>query len=487
MQKPYGIHWFRRDLRVAGNPALSRNFEKNAGRVVGLFVFDKLFLSRPDFSANRFQFFLETLRALRQELRTLGSDLLVLDVGPDEAFKSLFERLPVLPSLVTWNRDYEPFARERDAKREAWLQARGIAYETDRDHLLIEPHEILKGDGSTYQVFTPFSRRWLEVFATDEVQSRVQRQKKGLKFLEGFAKGGIAKLFSLDWSALGEATGDVLERYLASNGKKVTVPIPPAGSQAALAALKTFAPKIEDYGEARDMPSVAGTSALSIYFKNGSLTVAQAIARLGLGAYRKQDKSGKAKWMSELIWREFYYHILFHHPRVEKTAFLEKYADLKWSGRLDWFQAWKDGLTGFPIVDAGMRQLKQTGWMHNRVRMIVASFFTKDLLLDWRWGERYFMETLLDGDLAPNNGGWQWAASTGCDPQPYFRVFNPKLQGEKFDPQGLYVKKYVPELAHFCGKNIHDPQPHERGHYPGPIVDHAEQRDEAIALYRVDR
>ncbi len=486
--KSFGIHWFRRDLRLAGNPALQWNLKQNDGRVVGLFCFDAKFLSRPDFSANRFQFFLETLRVLRDELRAQGSDLLFLDVGPDEAYDKLLKALTAakagLPSCVSWNRDYEPFAVDRDARLAAFFQNRGIAHHTEPDHCLIEPIEIYKGEdtSSFYQVFTPYSKRWLELFRTPEIQARVQRQKKGLASLKTKKAP-----FDLTWKDLLSKpieAEDLLERYRKANGAKVSIPMPPAGTLAALARLNEFKKKMADYSEGREVPSLSGTSGMSIYYKNGSFTVAQTIAHLGLEPYKKKASSGAEKFLSELIWREFYYHILGRHPRVERESFQAKYGQLQWPNRKDWFEAWKAGLTGFPIVDAGMRQLKTTGWMHNRVRMIVASFLTKDLLVSWQWGERYFMEQLLDGDLAPNNGGWQWAASTGCDPQPYFRIFNPLLQSQRFDPEGIYIRKYLPELAHVIGKGIHAPSPAERGKYPAPIVDHGTQRDLALALYK---
>jgi deoxyribodipyrimidine photo-lyase len=264
--------------------------------------------------------------------------------------------------------------------------------------------------------------------------------------------------------------------------KKVTVPIPPVGGLAALEKLRSFQPKITQYGKQRDIPSVAGTSLLSPFFKNGSLTGAQVIAELDLDRPGKLS-DGEEKYLKEIVWREFYYHILWHFPKVETTAFLEKFKDLKWENNEKYFEAWKEGKTGYPIVDAGMRQLKKTGWMHNRVRMIVASFLTKDLLIDWKWGEKYFMETLLDGDLAPNNGGWQWAASTGCDPQPYFRIFNPYLQSKKFDPEGKYIKEYIPELKNLSSKEIHEPALNRPKEYPLSIVNHAEQREKALKLY----
>jgi deoxyribodipyrimidine photo-lyase len=485
---PYGIHWFRRDLRIAGNPALADNWKKNHGRVVGFFCFDPTFLSRPDFSTNRFRFFLETLRALKEELQEVGSDLLVLDGGPDEAFRALFHALADGPEgpcrLVTFNRDYEPFARARDERITRLLQSElNCGVWTEPDHLLIEPSEIEKAD-KPYQVYTPYQRKWLGYFRSEKIQNRLRHQKAGLEYLKKRAAGKKEKIFSLEWKALGKK-GLPLPDRLAPYLEKVvsSVPLPKAGSLAAFHALEVFAGKVNAYADERDLPAVAGTSQLSIYFKNGSLTVSQAIAHLELEEFGKKALDGKAKYLSELIWREFYYYILFHFPHVEHKAFQSRWEKLKWPNNPAFFEAWKEGRTGFPLVDAGMRQLNTTGWMHNRVRMVVASFLTKDLLVDWRWGEKYFMEKLLDGDLAPNNGGWQWAASTGCDPQPYFRIFNPTLQSEKFDPKGDYIRKYVPELLYVPDSHIHEPE--GVAAYPKPIVQHAVQREKALKLYAV--
>jgi len=500
---PYAVHWFRRDLRTTGNPALQHAWKEHHGRVVGFFCFDSKFLARPDFSPDRFGLFLATLAALRDELRALGSDLLVLDVGPREAFPQLFAALQTagvpLPRTVSFNRDYEPFARARDADVERMLSTDyGLAVHTERDHLLIEPHEITRDGkaGQFYQVFTPFSRRWFDVMHTDEMQRRIAVQKKALSALRGRSSGrGDATPFQLTWQAIfGDRSPlvDQLDAYVARNKALVRVPLPPVGTAAALERLKLFgAEGLADYPERRDLPAVDGTSQMSIYLKNGTITVPQVLAALQLAdaALDKSKKKpdGPTTYVKELAWREFYYHILYHRPDVEGAAFLERYRDLAWENRDDFFEAWKEGRTGYPIVDAGMRQLNETGWMHNRVRMIVASFLTKDLLVDWRWGERYFMERLLDGDLAPNNGGWQWAASTGCDPQPYFRIFNPKLQGEKFDPDGAYVRRWVPELREVPAKFIHAPhdRPEARG-YVKPIVDHAAQKPKALALYKAE-
>jgi deoxyribodipyrimidine photo-lyase len=482
----YGVHWFRRDLRVAGNPALAENWKKSQGKVLGFFCFDPSFLSRPDFSRDRFRFFLDTLHALREELREIGSDLFVLDHGPQNAFALLHETLCAqsieVPKRVSFNRDYEPFARHRDTAMLSQFREQ-YRYEviSEPDHVLVEPSEIVRPD-KPYQVYTPFRKAWLGAFEHPTVQARVLRQKSGLEYLKAREEGRSPKLFRLTWSDLGHVRSllpDALD--VTRDSVSSSVPLPPAGSLAAFSALKAFAPKIAHYGDKRDFPSVAGTSRLSIYFKNGSLTGAQVIAQLGLESFDKKDAGGRAKYFSELIWREFYYYILFHHPRVEHESFQARFKDLAWENRPDYFEAWMQGRTGFPLVDAGMRELAQTGWMHNRVRMVVASFLTKDLLVDWKWGEKYFMERLLDGDLAPNNGGWQWAASTGCDPQPYFRIFNPVLQSEKFDPQGDYIRRFVPELSKLPSSQIHAPPP--TAGYPRPIVVHSEQRAKALSMY----
>lgn len=496
MNEPYGLHWFRRDLRVAGNSALRKNYAQFSGRVLGIFCFDPVFLSRDDFSYDRFGFFLNTLESLREELRFMGGDLLVLDGGPDEAMARLFELLKEnrvsLPSLITFNRDYEPFARSRDLRMSQWFRETcGIQVQTERDHLLIEPDEIKKEGGGFYQVYGAFARKWFELFAGTTVQSRIHEQIRGLEDLEKRAssKGRESSVFTLQWNnLLGEKSKslDALDRFKDEIREKLRVPIPSAGSVNALERLDDFLTIIDDYSKRRDIPSdEEGTSHLSIYLKNGSLTVSQVIARLGLQNCRYKQGTGRSVFLQELVWREFYYSILYHYPAVEHQSFLPQYRNLNWENREDFFEVWKAGKTGFPIVDAAMRELDSTGWMHNRARMIVASFLTKDLLIDWRWGEKYFMNRLLDGDLAPNNGGWQWAASTGCDPQPYFRIFNPVLQSKKFDPEGRYIRRFVPELNSVSDREIHAPseQTARRCGYPVPVVLHASRRLLALQLY----
>ncbi len=494
----YGLHWFRRDLRVAGNPALRWSWGQHRGRVLGVFCFDAKFLARPDFSADRFAFFLATLDSLRTELRDTGGELLVLDRGPEDAFSFLMQLFDThrlgRPATVSFNRDYEPFARQRDQAVTTLLEDRwGVSVHTERDHILIEPEEIRKDDrpGKAiaddapryYQVYAAFARRWFDLLASPRIRARIDAQEQGLAYLDTRADGHAQPpLFTLTWRGLFGDTpppDDHLARFVAANTPRVRVKIPAAGCSAARARLRDFATRLAPYKSQRDVPGVDGTSKMSIYFKNGSFTSAQVIAALKLGGTTFAEGTGPSAFLREIVWREFYYHVLWHRPDVETRAFLPQFRELAWTNRSDWFEAWKAGRTGYPIVDAGMRQLAQTGWMHNRVRMIVASFLTKDLLIDWQWGERYFMERLLDGDLAPNNGGWQWAASTGCDPQPYFRVFNPTLQSQRFDPRGTYLRRFLPERQADDDHAIHLPR--------DPIVEHALQKQKALAMYGAHR
>jgi deoxyribodipyrimidine photo-lyase len=493
----WGIHWFRRDLRISGNAGLRFNLKENKGRVVGLFCIDRTFLSRPDFSHHRFAFFLETLGELRSTFRALGGELIVLDGGPESCFKNILQYCAhSKPATVTFNRDYEPYARQRDATIERLLMDAGVCVRSFRDHLLIEPHELSNKEGRFYQVYTPFARRWIELLATQEMQDRIAAQAKGLEFLKSQRdgrgeRGTHEPVFHLRWNDVVPVAQtqfqDVFEDMKRDNGRHVKFHIPQGGEMAAFRRLNAFDQRaVDSYGDRRDIPSVQGTSGLSIFFKNGSLVSAQVIQSLGLTQPKFKEDSGANKYLKELIWREFYYHVLWHRPDVETTTFQPRYKDMTWDFNQEYYDALIRGNTGFPIVDAGMRQLVTTGLMHNRVRMIVASFMTKDLLLDWRLGEKLFMNLLLDGDLAPNNGGWQWSASTGCDAQPYFRIFNPVSQSERFDSEGLYIKKYVPELSTLSADEIHCPSPAARKKvgYPQPIVDHGKQRIRAMMLYQ---
>ncbi|MCC6138182.1 MAG: deoxyribodipyrimidine photo-lyase [Bdellovibrionaceae bacterium] len=491
LPKEFGIHWFRRDLRIAGNGSLLNNWKENKGNVLGVFCFDSQFLSRPDFSHNRFGFFMETLRSVRDELRAAGGDLLVIDELPHVAFPKLIDYFKQSKTAklnrISYNRDYEPFARARDQKVEDLVRAQGITIVNERDHLIIEPEELNKGKmGEYYQVYSPFAKKWFDIFQTPEIQKRISSQKTGLSYL--FSDEKKTDLFNLQWKDVVDKSFpyvDTLEHFQKENQKNVNVPIPPSGSRAVREALESFKNKIKPYKENRDVPSITGTSRFSLFLKNGSLTTAQVVQYMNLQNMSYKTEDGPARFLKELVWREFYYHILYHRPDVEQGAFLTKYNNIPWENNKKWFDLWCKGQTGFPIVDAGMRELNTTGWMHNRVRMIVASFLIKDLLIDWRWGEKYFMEKLLDGDLAPNNGGWQWAASTGCDAQPYFRIFNPWLQSQRFDPDGTYIRRYIPELKNISNKALHKEDENRSAFgYPKPILVHADQKPKALALFK---
>lgn len=481
----YNIHWFRRDLRVAGNPALEWARQAHSGRVLGFFSIDSKIIERSDFSNPRFAFFLNTLLELQKEMQALGGDLLVMESAPLDALDKIIHALKdhhlPLPATFSFNRDYEPFARKRDREVETKIKNWGIQTHIERDHLVIEPEELSKPDPRSpyYQVYSPFAKRWMEIFHQSTIQNRIQFQKEGLKYLDQRLRGQInPSFFTLNWKTLFKGKSpfiDQLKNQIEKNKKYVHISIPEAGTLVAYQRILKFKNQLEDYQNTRDFPGIDGTSRMSIYIKNGSFVPSQIIATLGLKNIAFNQKSGSQVYLKELIWREFYYHILYHRLDVEKGAFLSKFANLRWENREDLFEAWKEGRTGYPIVDAGMRQLNQTGWMHNRVRMIVASFLCKDLLINWQWGENFFMKMLLDGDLAPNNGGWQWAASTGCDPQPYFRIFNPELQSKKFDPEGKYIKHFLPELRNLSSTEIHLPR--------NPIVNHQNQKIKALKLY----
>lgn len=478
LSQPFGLHWFRRDLHLNGNSSLAHNVKRFGGSTLGLFILDPDLPKRADFSPNRFYFLLQTLQDLKANLRERGGDLLVVEGRPAEVFRTLVNSLaPTRPQLVTYAREFEPHLLKREHEVLSTLKKLQVPTESFRDHLLLEPGEITKDDGSYYKVYSPFARRWFARVHGAEVQGRIADADLKLKFD-----------FQTQWSSVrgkSFALKDRLDEALASNARRVTIPLPPAGERAALRQTLKFRKPMTDYLDARNFPSESGTSRLSVYLKHGSLAPAQVLKRLGVDRPHFRAPGGATQFVKELAWREFYQHILFYRPDVERTTFVSRYADLKWSKSRSAFTRWCEGTTGFPIVDAAMRQLQTTGWMHNRMRMVVSSFFVKDLLLDYRQGEMFFMRHLLDGDLASNNGGWQWAASTGVDPQPYFRIFNPWLQAKKFDPDGVYIRRYVPELEGLPAKLLHAPDgDRSRRGYPKPMVSHDRQKVKALALYR---
>jgi deoxyribodipyrimidine photo-lyase len=440
------IHWFRADLRLRDNSALHAACAQ-ADAVIPIFIFDPTILKSPDTGAPITAFMLRMLESLEADVAAAGGRLIFRQGQVLEEMKAVFRESKA--RLLFYNRDYEPYARERDAAVEKWARSAGIEVRNFKDGVLHEPDEILKDDGKPYGVYTAYARKWRER-SLDPVLPAVKfRPCIGLKLPRSVGLPSLKKL-----------------------GFSTTLHLPVAGEKAALERLASFTRgPLPQYRERRDFPALAGTSGLSPHIRMGAISPRTIIAAVARAAKRRPNSGAQTDtFVGELIWRDFYRQILWHHPHVATGAFKKQYAHVKWPNNERLFAAWCEGRTGYPIVDAGMRQLNSTGWMHNRVRMIVAAFLTKDLLVSWQWGERYFMQKLLDADLANNNGGWQWSASTGTDAQPYFRIFNPLAQARKFDPEGVYIQRHVPEI--------------DSRDYPRPIVDHAAQRLKALALFR---
>ncbi len=422
------LFWFRRDLRLTDNTGLyyALQQEKN---VLPLFIFDRNILDKlEDKKDARVAFIHEQIQQIHEQLGEKGSSILVKYGIPEEVFQELMKGYDI--QAVYTNRDYEPYAKKRDLEVENVLLEKDISFFSFKDQLIFEPGEIVNGSGEFYKVFTPFSKVWLSKFKETKVEELSYFQWKNLfqtKPLE---------LIPLE---------------------KMGFEIPDADFPSKTADEEL----IRHYDKTRNFPAKDGTSRLGIHLRFGTIS----IRKLALKAVSLNDT-----YLNELIWREFYMMILAHNPHVVEKAFKPAYDRIPWRNNESEFEAWCKGETGYPIVDAGMRELNETGYMHNRVRMIVASFLTKHLLIDWRWGEAYFAKKLLDFELSSNNGGWQWAAGTGTDAQPYFRVFNPTSQMEKFDPEMKYIKKWVPEI--------------DTNKYPKPIVDHKFARQRAIDTYK---
>ena len=457
------VAWFRRDLRLHDNPML---LEATRGERLGaLFVLDDRLLTGRRSSPNRNWYLRACLEVLREGLRARGGEL-VIRRGTPEKVVPAFAR-DIGAEAVCASRDYTPFARRRDAAVAASLEADGIRFETVPGTLAQEPDEVLQAGGAPYSVFTPFYKRWLQLPLREPLEA-----PRRLDGAEGVDPGELPP------------AGDQRFHPAAESFME-------PGESAALERLQRWVDGgLAAYTNMRDRLDLDGTSRLGQDLHFGTLSPVQVIA-----AARASAIEG-AKFVSEVAWREFYHHVLWHHPRVLNEPFQERYRDVAWrTGSAD-FDAWKAGLTGYPVVDAAMRELRATGYMHNRARMIAASFLTKDLLIDWRRGEEHFLRHLVDGDIANNNGGWQWAASVGTDAQPFFRVFNPVLQGRRFDPAGVYVRRWLPELAGVADKYVHEPWTmpaveQARANcrigidYPAPVVDHAEARKRAIEAFRV--
>ncbi|MBS1658667.1 MAG: deoxyribodipyrimidine photo-lyase [Bacteroidetes bacterium] len=423
------LFWFRRDLRLDDNAGLYHAL-KEGQPVLPLFIFDTDILDDLDDKKDRrVDFIHQYLTRLNSALQELGSSLLVKYGKPVDVFRELVNGFPV--EKVFTNRDYEPYAKQRDAEVEALLLAKNISFHHFKDHIILEGNEVLKDDGTPYTVFTPYSKRWKTRLQESDLHSFPTE-----KFSSHFFRTP-----SFHFPALEEI-----------GFKKTDLIIPPEDAGDNL---------IRHYAETRDIPGISGTSRLSVHLRFGTVSIRKEMRRA-----RKLSE----KFFNELIWREFYSSILQHFPRVITEAFKPEYDRIRWRNNDKEFAAWCEGKTGFPMVDAGMRELNATGYMHNRVRMITASFLTKDLLIDWRWGEAYFAKKLLDFELASNNGGWQWAASSGVDAAPYFRIFNPTEQARRFDPEMKYIRRWIPEF--------------DTLNYPMPIVDHYAARDRALKVYQ---
>jgi deoxyribodipyrimidine photo-lyase len=443
------IWWIRRDLRLSDNPTLRAAL--GAGDVVPVFILDPVFSTQ---SPRRRSFLHEGLAALNKDLRTRNSYLVTRHGNPLEVLRQLIQDTNA--ATIFAEEDYTPYARSRDS-----LVARQLPLQLIHGQTVHHPEFVKKADGKPYTIYTPYSKVW---------------------------KSQLAEIHLLPAPEKISTPKNIFSEPLPACE---TNPLFPAGEAEAQRRLHQFTnyqlpiSPIINYSETRNRMDLDGTSSLSPYIRFGMIGLRQAVQ-----AALNVERSTFNVWLNELIWREFYIQILYHFPHVAKTAFNKSLANIPWRNNESEFTAWKNGQTGMPIVDAAMRQLKETGWMHNRARMIAASFLVKDLLIDWRWGEAWFMEALLDGDLAANNGGWQWTAGTGTDAAPYFRIFNPILQSAKFDPHGDYIRKWVPELRGLNAKEIHASW--EKGikvaGYPDkPIVDHGIVKERTINAYNLSK
>lgn len=429
MQKSINIFWFRRDLRLDDNAALYHAL-RAGNPVLPLFIFDRHILDQlEEKKDSRVTFIHDVILAIRDQLVKDGRMFEIRYGFPEEIFAELLQQYKI--EKVFANHDYEPYATERDEAVKKILNAAGVSFHTYKDQVIFEKSEIIKDNDTPYHVFTPYSRKWLA-----ELNEFYLKAYPTLKYGPNFLKGASPAVPTL--KMMGFKRGD---QEIPSSDPTEDI--------------------IQHYGKRRDYPGSDGTSRLGIHLRFGTVSIR---------ALANRAKSLSAVYLNELIWREFYQMLLWHYPKLGKgRAFRKEFEAIKWRNNEEEFKRWCEGSTGYPLVDAGMRQLNQTGYIHNRVRMVVASFLSKHLLIDWRWGEAYFAGKLLDFELASNNGGWQWAAGSGCDAAPYFRVFNPTLQAKKFDPQKVYIRRWVPEMGTDA--------------YPLPIVEHEFARKRCLAVF----
>jgi deoxyribodipyrimidine photo-lyase len=477
---PIGLVWLRRDLRVHDHAALAAALAQ-CRTVFVAFIFDKTILDvLPSKQDRRVEFIWQSVTEVDLALRKHGGQLLCQHAIAEQAIPRL--ALELNATAVFTNHDYEPQAIMRDERVREQLRAHDINLHTFKDQVVFEKSEVLTASQTPFSVFTPYKNAWRKRFDQfpampfECVLTKAQLSAQVPASLS--SKVGIPSLQEMDFKP--------------TNLNELKIH---GGSAAGLALLHDFADRINHYRDTRDYPAVKGPSYLSVHFRFGTISIREAV-KLALSAKNFASNEGAQTWLAELIWREFYFQILHHHPRVAERAFKPDYDNIAWERDEALFAAWKEGRTGYPLVDAAMMQLNQTGYMHNRLRMVVASFLMKDLGIDWRWGEQYFADQLNDFDLSANNGGWQWAASSGCDAQPYFRIFNPITQSEKFDAEGKFIKRYLPQLAGLSKKTIHAPwlagpieltsaQIKLGENYPHPIVAHDVARAKTLERYAV--
>ncbi len=460
------IHWFRRDLRVSDNVALSEA-AKRAENVIPVFIFEDAFRTGPDVGAARLAFLLQSIESLRKNLAELGHTLVIRCGKSEEVLPQLCKETGA--QCVFANKRYEPYTQRRDERITGALLKIGVGFELFKDAVVWEEQEILNLSGKPYTVFTPYSKAWKAKTIPAPVRKIGNRQ-----------------------SAIGNYPNDPLPESSDAAGYPLTQKIPAGGERAALELLRKFmAGPVYEYGTNRNFPALDGGSNLSPHLRAGTIGIRTIIAELNKAKAKAVGADAVKScetFLNELIWREFYAQVLHNFPHVTKGAFRPEYDQLKWSDNQEHFVAWCEGKTGYPIVDAAMRCLNATGTMHNRLRMIVAMFLTKDLLINWQWGERYFMKQLVDGDMAANNGGWQWSAGTGTDAAPYFRIFNPVSQAEKFDAGGKFVRSWIPELKDFPDDLIQQPWENplllSKSKYAPRIVLHEEQRGKCLAMFK---
>ncbi len=466
----YGLIWFREDLRIRDNKALYFAAQQCQSGIIGVYIIDPAFLKKHDTAACRVEFILRGLSALSADLSEQNIPLLIYTIDENTSIAATILQVmrKCKAEILFFNRQYEIDEHRRDQTIKKYLASENLRCFSYDDQVILPPGSIQTRQGGFFKVFTPYKRAWYKIFS----------ESMPIKLLNVRAKQNVLTIKS-----------SAIPQHVDGFHATVDPGLWPAGEKIARRRLHQFIDShLFSYDQSRDFPALAGTSQLSPYLASGMISPRECF----LAALKANDhqlltgNEGAVTWMAELIWREFYKHLLVAVPRISmRRAYQLKTEKMPWNNNEKLFSAWTKGMTGIPIIDAAMRQLNITGWMHNRLRMIVASFLAKNLQLDWRMGEKYFMQHLIDGDLAANNGGWQWSASTGVDAAPYFRVFNPLRQSQRFDPQGNFIRHYCPELNKLNAKDIHDPA--KFGHlpdYPRPIVDLEKTRRQFVANYK---